>query len=145
MDFWIGKIPGKKRIPKILKSYAVRIPIFILMMVFMTYRLLGTQGLINQIGMVFVIMCLVTTSIAVVLGVSIAPRTWCTFCPMGTMQRMIGGNKHQLQVDMTKCIECRKCEKSCRMHLPIMNSTHNPDCIKCGKCIDVCPKDALRF
>ena len=145
MDYWVGKIAGKKKIPKVLKSLWLRIPIFILLMGFMGYRLLNTQGLVNQIGMVFVIMCLMTTAIAVVLGVSIAPRTWCTFCPMGTAQRILGGEKYQLQIDTEKCIECHKCEKVCPMNLNILEITNDPDCIKCGRCVEVCPKKALSF
>lgn len=145
IDFWVGKIAGKRKIPKILRSYWVRIPIVMLMMAFMGYRLLNTQGIVNQIGMVFVIMCLVTTAIAALLGVSIAPRTWCHFCPMGTMQRMLGGSKYQLQTDVQKCIKCRKCEKVCPMHLNILEITHDPDCIKCARCVEVCPVDALSF
>lgn len=145
MDFWVGKISGKKKIPKFLKSYWIRVPLFLFMMVFMGYRLINTHGIINQVGMVLVIMCLTTSAIALLLGVTIAPRTWCTFCPMGTLQSIIGVNKYPLQVDMDKCIKCYKCEKVCPMYLNIVEITHNPDCIKCGRCIDVCPKDALSF
>ncbi len=144
-DFWVGKITRNKKIPSFLKSYWVRIPLFMLMMGFMGYRLLSTQGLINQIGMVFVIMCLVTTTIALFAGASVSPRTWCTFCPMGTVQNIIGGNKYQLQVDDSKCIDCNKCEKSCPMQLEVHTNNEKPDCIKCGRCITACPTKALAF
>jgi polyferredoxin len=145
MDFWVGKVSEKRKIPKFLKSYFIRFPLFMLMLVFMGYRLMNTHGIVNQIGMVLVIMCLVTSSIAVILGVTIAPRTWCTFCPMGTLQSIVGVNKYPLVMDIEKCIKCHKCEKICPMHLNIVDMTHNPDCIKCGRCIDICPKDALSF
>lgn len=145
MDFWVGKIGRKKKIPKILKSYWIRVPLFILMVELMAYRALNTQGLINQIGIAIVIASLMTTAFAVVLGVSIAPRTWCSFCPVGTVQRMLGGSKYQLQIDTEKCIECRKCEKVCPMNLNILEITNNPDCIKCGRCVEICPEGALSF
>ncbi len=144
-DFWVGKITRNKKIPAILRSYWIRIPLFLLMMGFMGYRLLSTQGLINQIGMVFVIMCLVTTTIALVTGASISPRTWCTFCPMGTVQNIIGGSKYQLKVDDSKCITCKKCDKVCPMQLEVHNNSKKPDCIKCGRCITACPTKALAF
>ncbi|SFM24150.1 4Fe-4S binding protein [Methanolobus profundi] len=144
-DFWVGKITRNKKIPAILRSYWVRIPIFMLMMGFMGYRLLSTQGLINQIGMVFVIMCLVTTTIALVTGAGISPRTWCTFCPMGTVQNLIGGKKYQLRTDESKCINCNKCEKVCPMQLDVHTNNDKPDCIKCGRCITACPTKALAF
>ncbi len=145
IDFWIGKVTKNKKIPKSLKSYWVRIPIFVLLMGFMTYRILNTQGLINQIGMIFVIMCLVTTAIALVLGVGISPRTWCTFCPMGTAQNLIGGKKHQLQIIDSKCISCKKCDKVCPMQLDVHKGEIKPDCIKCERCVDACPTKALGF
>jgi len=144
-DFWVGKITRNKKIPAILRSYWIRIPLFLMMMVFMGYRLLNTHGLINQIGMVFVVMCLVTTSIALITGASISPRTWCTFCPMGTVQNLIGGSKYQLKVDDVKCVNCNKCEKSCPMQLEVHNNSKKPDCIKCGRCITACPTKALTF
>ncbi|WP_094228166.1 4Fe-4S binding protein [Methanolobus psychrotolerans] len=144
-DFWVGKITRKKKIPAILRSYWVRIPLFLMMMGFMGYRLLNTQGIINQIGMVFVIMCLITTSIALVAGATVSPRTWCTFCPMGTVQNLIGGHKYQLKVDDSKCISCKKCDKSCPMQLEVHTNSKKPDCIKCGRCITACPVNALAF
>ncbi|MFP4655279.1 MAG: 4Fe-4S binding protein [Methanohalobium sp.] len=147
-DFWVGKITKSKKIPKILESMWVRVPVFAAMMGFMGYRIfevIQTESFVNQLGMVFVSMCFVSTSVAVVLGVFVSPRTWCTICPMGTVQRIIGGDKYQLQVDDDKCISCNKCSKVCPMHLDVKNVSNNPDCIKCERCVDNCPKDALNF
>jgi polyferredoxin len=123
----------------------IRIPIFIALMGFMIYRLLGTQGVVDRIGMVFVTLCIITTSIAILFGVIIAPRTWCTFCPMGTLQRIMGGSKYQLKLDGDLCIDCKRCQKVCPMQLRVFELQDLPDCIKCGRCIDACPKDALIF
>jgi polyferredoxin len=97
----------------------IRIPIFIALMGFMIYRLLGTQGVVDRIGMVFVTLCIITTSIAILFGVIIAPRTWCTFCPMGTLQRIMGGSKYQLKLDGDLCIDCKRCQKVCPMQLQV--------------------------
>ena len=40
----------------------------------------------DKIGMVFVTLCILTTSIAILFGVIISPRAWCSFCPMGTLK-----------------------------------------------------------
>ncbi|TGC09195.1 4Fe-4S binding protein [Methanolobus halotolerans] len=144
-DFWVGKITRNKKIPGFLRSLWIRIPLFAMMMVFMGYRLLSTEGVINQIGMVFVIMCIMTTSIALVAGITVSPRTWCTFCPMGTVQNLIGGSKYQLHMDDSKCVSCKKCDRSCPMQLDVHTNEHKPDCIKCGRCITTCPTNALAF
>lgn len=144
-DFWLGKITLKKKIPKWVSSLWLRVPVFVLMMGFMVYRLTTTQGLVDKIGMVFVIVCIITTLIAILLGVLISPRAWCSFCPMGTVQHWFGGKKYQLKVDMKKCIDCGICHKVCPMHLKVNEILHKPDCIKCGRCVEACPKKALRF
>lgn len=145
VDFWLAPLSRKLKIPPFLGSMWIRIPIFIALMGFMIYRLLGTQGVVDRIGMVFVTLCIITTSIAILFGVIIAPRTWCTFCPMGTLQRIMGGSKYQLKLDGDLCIDCKKCQKVCPMQLPVNEIQDLPDCIKCGRCIDACPKDALSF
>ncbi len=91
VDFWLAPLSRRLRIPPFLRSMWIRVPIFIALMGFMIYRLLGTQGMVDRIGMVFVTLCIITTSIAILFGVLLAPRTWCTFCPMGTLQRTLGG------------------------------------------------------
>jgi len=147
-DFWVSKISKKRKIPGILRSLWVRLPVFILMMGFMGYRIssiVGTLNTFEKIGMVLVTMCIVTTAIAVLLGSQLSPRTWCSFCPMGTAQSLLGGKRHQLKLEKDKCISCKKCEKVCPMQLKVCQNETKPDCIKCGRCVSVCPKDALHF
>jgi len=145
VDFWLGPISRKAKIPAFLKSMWIRAPIFILLMGFMILRILQTEGVVDKVGMVFVTLCIMTTSIAILFGTLIAPRAWCSFCPMGTLQRTLGGSKYQLKVDREKCIECGKCQKACPMQLPVNEILDKPDCIKCARCIEVCPKEALSF
>ncbi|MCX6674905.1 MAG: 4Fe-4S binding protein, partial [Methanothrix sp.] len=112
---------------------------------FMIFRIIGTNGIVDKIGMVLVTICILTTSIAILFGVLIAPRAWCSFCPMGTLQRTVGGDRYQLKVDLEKCIECGKCQKVCPMQLPVNEIQEKPDCIKCARCVEACPKSALSF
>ncbi|MFH1642091.1 MAG: 4Fe-4S binding protein [Nanoarchaeota archaeon] len=144
-DFWVAKISIRKKIPKIFENMVLRWGIFILMMGIMLFRIIKTQGVIDKIGMVFVTICIVTTLIALIFGIFINPRTWCTFCPMGTLQRIFGGNKHQLKFDKSKCTNCQICHKVCPMQLNVNEMAKKPDCIKCGRCVDICPKKALHF
>ncbi len=144
-DYWLGKISKHKSIPKIFTSMWVRIPIFILMMGGMFFRIFSTKGVIDKIGMVFVTMCIVTSLISIFFGILISPRTWCSFCPMGTVQKWFGAKKYILKVNKDKCAKCNICHKVCPMQLKVSEILHKPDCIKCGKCIVACPKDALRF
>lgn len=145
VDFWLGPISRKVKIPSLLRSMWFRVPIFVALMGFMVFRIIQTQGVVDKVGMVFVTLCIMTTSVAILFGVVIAPRAWCSFCPMGTMQRTLGGSRYQLKVDRELCIECGKCQKVCPMQLAVNEILDKPDCIKCARCVEACPKDALRF
>jgi len=145
VDFWLGPLSRKLPIPPILRSMWIRVPIFILLMGFMVFRIVQTDGVVDRVGMVFVTICLLTTAVAILFGIIIAPRAWCSFCPMGTMQRVVGRDRYRLRVDKEKCVDCGKCQKVCPMQLPVNEILDNPDCIKCGRCVEVCPKSALSF
>ena len=144
-DFWLGKVSFKKKIPKFFRNKWLRLVVFITMMGFMIFRVIQTKGVVDKVGMVFVTICIVTTLIAILFGIFISPRTWCSFCPMGTVQKCFGGKRYQLKVDNSKCIDCGLCKKVCPMQLNVNEILHKPDCIKCGRCVKVCPKQALSF
>lgn len=147
-DFMISKISRNEKIPDTFKKMWLRIPILFALMSLMSFRLanvIAAGATIDKIGMIFVIMCAVTTLIALSLGIFINPRNWCSFCPMGTLQRWFGGTRYQLVLNESKCAGCRICHKVCPMQLEVTEPGHKPDCIKCSKCIAICPKDALKF
>jgi polyferredoxin len=54
-----------------------------------TFQIIRTGGNIKAIGLVFVIMCAVSTVIATILGIIMKHRTWCMICPMGLLQEKI--------------------------------------------------------
>lgn len=56
----------------------------------------------------------------------------------------------RLKADKEKCIDCKKCNKSCPMSLDVntMISNHrmeNSECILCGECVDTCPKNVIAY
>ena len=142
-DFIVKKLSLEKKIPKFFRSLWLRVPIFVIMMGFMVFRIISTDGTIDKIGIVFVSLCIVTTLIAIVFGIFIAPRTWCTFCPMGTLQRIFGANRYQIKLNEKKCVDCDVCKRVCPMQLKVNEKLIKPDCIKCRRCIETCPKNAL--
>ena len=109
---------------------------------FMVFRILQTQGVVDKVGMVFVTMCILTTSVSILFGVAIAPRAWCSFCPMGTMQRAVGGSRYQLKVNRNLCIDCGKCQKICPVDIRPDRNWSNPDCLRCLDCTR-CPSIKL--
>lgn len=95
LDIVVSKISRNKPFPGGLSAEWVRWSVFFLFMVFLTYRIIGSGGNLMAIGSVFVTACLVSTAIAVILGVTTKHRGWCVICPMGTLQEKIGKIRHR--------------------------------------------------
>lgn len=145
-DFWLGAVNHRRAmIPQVFSNMWIRIPIFVALMAFMIFRLINTQGVIDQIGMVFVTNYIMMASFVIIFGISFTNRAWCILCPMGTLQMAIGGKKYPLKMDQERCIGCRACQKACPMQLATNEMSEKPDCIKCGRCVEACPKEALSF
>jgi ferredoxin len=53
----------------------------------------------------------------------------------------------RVKCDKSKCINCKKCIKSCPMNVDMLNDSrkrkYGTECILCGNCIRNCPKNAL--
>jgi hypothetical protein len=60
-----------------------------------TFKIIRTGGSVKAIGLVFVVMCAVSTVIAIILGISTKYRAWCMICPMGLLQEKIGKIKNK--------------------------------------------------
>jgi ferredoxin-type protein NapH len=79
------------------------------------------------------------------------------FCPIAVI--MITGRKIgnlirwpalHLSAIESHCKDCNKCSKNCPMGLDVSNMVRlgcmeNTECILCGVCVDVCPKQAIHF
>ncbi len=103
---------------------------------------------------VFYAILLVVFAIALVLG----RRGFCNyFCPMSVVFMVITKIKDLLRIPSLHlkaqpddCIHCKKCDTSCPMSLSVeemvkSDRMQNPECILCGSCVDICPKQVIRF
>ncbi|HNV23392.1 MAG TPA: 4Fe-4S dicluster domain-containing protein [Candidatus Omnitrophota bacterium] len=149
-DRIIAPISPKKHVPVFLRGMPFRIIIMILLMGLMIFQISRNPSDIYHWGRVFWFICLITTLIGVGLSFIWRARSWCAFCPMGTMQYALGPGKKIIEVDDSRCIKCLLCEKTCPMELSIIRRDEkrqmdHRDCLKCGECIRVCPKQAIHF
>ncbi|MBZ2175826.1 4Fe-4S binding protein [Schnuerera sp. xch1] len=155
-----------KKIPNFLKSKPLSISFFI----FFTYNfskkvinvfsLWGSLDFFDKLGAIFSNTYLIVLVIGGFFAVFINPRTWCQFCPMGTMQKLsyilgkiTGVNKNtEKKITISNkdmCYTCGKCSKVCPFQLaPYLkfsedNQFDNIDCIKCATCVENCPADIL--
>lgn len=56
----------------------------------------------------------------------------------------------RLRAETEKCINCERCTVACAMSLDVnamvlARAMEHSDCILCGACVDVCPKDVIAF
>jgi ferredoxin-type protein NapH len=89
LDIVVSKISFKKTAPKVMARQWFRWLVLILLVSFLIWRIIQTGGNLLAIGAVFVSMCIITTIIALILGITTRHRGWCSICPMGTLQEQI--------------------------------------------------------
>lgn len=116
-----------------------------------TFGTIKNWGNPYGIGMVFYRMILITTLIGIFISLFYNHRTWCHFCPMGTIASFISKSRNPKKVlsISSKCVSCKLCEKKCSLgivpHKYKGYLLSHPDCIQCGKCAAVCPKNAIDY
>jgi len=106
----------------------------------------------NTVGMVqngiFIILF---AGLVIALPLLTKKRTQCAFfCPFGAFQSIFNKTSvFDVKIDRTRCTPCVLCQKSC----PTMSLTEESiakgetlmSCMKCGACVDACPKDAIAW
>ncbi len=149
---FLAKVSLHRPVPKLFKTSWFRWLVFVVMMGFMTTRLVMAWGDVKAVGGVFRTMWIVSMTLAIGLGIYFKSRVWCVICPMGLMQGTASKNTYLLTVEDT-CIECKKCQKVC----PIgtypggykkesgPGQVPSIECLRCFNCVTNCPKKALSF
>ncbi|MCR1933748.1 4Fe-4S binding protein [Clostridium tepidum] len=161
--FWCGNIcprgsffdnilinfSGKNKVPNFFKSKFFRISVIVFMFYMFGNGIYKNWGNPMGIGLIFYRMVVITTFIGIILSFLYNNRTWCNFCPMGTIASMISlfkKNRKKLIVS-SNCVYCKICKTACPMGIVPYKYKGNPiehsDCIQCGKCIKSCPKNAI--
>lgn len=151
-DKFLAKFSPHRSIPAFVRRKEFRI--FMVMFIFTMFgvQMYGAWGDWEAMGRVFWTIILVTTIVGVILSFIFAPRTWCTFCPMGTLSSWVTPRSGKLPdgyrriVVGEKCTtKCKVCSAVCPMQLKPFESKNqaegflHPDCLKCGQCVAGCP------
>lgn len=157
-DRLLAKYSPHRPIPTFVRTFGFR-----LFMVFFIFTMFGVQmffawGDWNAMGRVFWNIIAITTVVGVTLSFIYAPRTWCSFCPMGTLSSWVTPKKPifpkaftNVHVDSTCQIKCKNCARVCPMQITPYESRGaedgylHADCIKCGKCVASCPLKIMKI
>ncbi|MCM8827014.1 MAG: 4Fe-4S binding protein [Candidatus Omnitrophica bacterium] len=89
LDLFLSKFSLKRNVPKFFCNPKIRMSIFFIFMGFFVLQIIISPKNINAIGFVFVRMCIITTILAILLGIPMQQRTWCLICPMSRLQEKI--------------------------------------------------------
>ncbi|MBP2652722.1 MAG: 4Fe-4S ferredoxin [Firmicutes bacterium] len=90
-------------------------------------------------------------ALVVVLPIITGRRIQCgLFCPFAAFQSVTNKfNIFDIRIDREKCVDCNRCSKGCPTfsldEASIREGKTLLSCTKCGKCVDICPRQAIRF
>jgi len=92
----------------------------------------------------------IITLTLIVIGSAFIERLWCRFlCPYAALMNLLAFvgksfniNSFQLKRNYETCIDCGICCKACPMNIDLLEQEviDNPNCIKCYRCVQRCPK-----
>jgi len=104
----------------------------------------------NTVGMVQNgIFIALFAGLVVALPLVTKKRTQCAFfCPFGAFQSLFNkASVFDVKIDKARCTPCVLCQKSCPTlslsEASIAKGETLMSCMKCGACVDACPKDAV--
>lgn len=170
--FWCGNVcPRGNLFDRLISKYSPHRPIpqfvrtkgFRIFMVCFIFTMFGTQfyfawGDWGAMGRVFYRIIVLTTIVGLVLAFVYAPRTWCSFCPMGTISNWVAPKQAPLPAPYKSVIisnrcemKCKSCARVCPMQLTPYESHGeaagylHPDCLKCKRCTLVCPTKEITY
>ncbi|MEW6243526.1 MAG: 4Fe-4S binding protein [Bacillota bacterium] len=165
-DYLALPVSLNRKIPAFFKSPVTKWLFFIFYMFMFAQRLSnvmpfwGSALFPDRLGYLFTRQYLLMPTVVGLSLSIISPRTWCSFCPMGTFGQLmyklgkllrINGNTDQkVTIEAKeKCHRCATCARVCPMQLePYRNFNEqnqfaDENCIRCSTCVEHCPANLL--
>ncbi|MBN2006728.1 MAG: 4Fe-4S binding protein [Anaerolineae bacterium] len=104
--------------------------------------------------LVYYLVIIAFLGLALLFGRRAGCHTICWMAPfmiLGRKLRNLGNwPALRLKAETEKCINCKKCPQNCPMSLDVhalvqKGAMEHSECILCGTCVDVCPKDVIHY
>ncbi|MDO4269309.1 MAG: 4Fe-4S binding protein [Eubacteriales bacterium] len=72
-------------------------------------------------------------------------RPFCRYlCPLGAIYGLFNPIAlYRFRIDADKCVKCGKCQRACKLNIPVYQTPNSPECIRCGDCRRACPHGAI--
>jgi NAD-dependent dihydropyrimidine dehydrogenase PreA subunit len=86
---------------------------------------------------------------AMILPFMTKKRWFCILCPVGALIGLVESlSPFRVKIDKDKCDKCYDCMRACPMYAMTPKAIEEKgkpvlDCVKCGRCIEVCPKECI--
>ncbi|MCP4756548.1 MAG: 4Fe-4S binding protein, partial [Proteobacteria bacterium] len=165
-DHLIMPLSRNKGIPRVLKNRWFITAVFTWFMVMLALRInsalaaWGETSFAAKLGFVFVMNYTIVTVVGLTLALFISPRSWCSFCPMGTMEKLSYKLGKLLRLNRSTdrkismahedmCHKCGKCARVCPAQLTPYaqfdekGQFSSENCIRCETCVKNCPAQIL--
>ena len=101
------------------------------------------SAIASKLGAIFTWKVIILISILV--SSLIIWRPFCKYiCPLGAIYSLFNRvSLMRLKVDESKCINCGKCAKACKMCVDPVKTPNSGECIRCMDCAKACPEHAI--
>ncbi len=119
----------------------------------LVFEMFNPISAINKLVLFGSVAGVVTLAAIAVLELFWARRVWCrALCPLGGFYEALGQlGCFSVKMDHSACTHCGLCSKACLADPEILDDALDGtsgrvaagDCMLCGKCVDVCPTQAL--